>query len=751
MLLVRRLIMGASFGIGVAGLAGCGGHGHSGGGTSNATVLFNPATSAGLTAGTQVAGATSGDFNGDGRLDLAVADANNGTLSVLLGNGNGTFGAAVTTTLAAGTDAQKLVAADLDADGNLDLAVTDLAGDRVLVLHGNGDGTFTAAGTVALAAGTDPDELLAIDVNHDGKLDLVVVDEGTGSVSVALGAAGGTFGSATTVSLGAGVSADAVAAGDVNGDGDVDLVVTDEANGNVKVLLGNGTGGFTAGADVALVAADQVSGIALADVDADGDLDLVVADETTDTVRVALGNGDGTFGAAVSFATGLPNVDESIAVADVNADGKLDIVVGGHAASARIAVLLGNGNGTFGTPVVVNLAANGDATVVVGDFDGNGTADVVVGGSAANAALGILLGLNHTISVAFSAAANVNVGAGLAPDAVALVDVNGDGRLDLVVANQAGNSVSIALGNGNGSFQAATSVSLGAGLAPSSIVAADFDANGTIDLAVTDATGSQVSLLTGNGSGSFTLNGTVALPAGASASDLVAGDFNMDGRLDVAIANQATGSLTVALGTAGGFAAPVTTPITAGFQASSVVAADLNGDGKLDLAFSSANAGTVAVMLGNGDGTFAAATTVTVHAGDALTDLVAADLDADGDLDLAVLDQTTGQVSILLNAGNGTFGAATDFGVGADAQAIVAADFNRDGKLDLAVALGTTGRVRILTGNGNGTFNAALDFSANGTGSVALQAADLNGDGKLDLVVVNQSTGNVGVLLSIGS
>src|SRR4051812_44739243 len=125
MVLVRRLLMGASFVSGVAGLVACGGHGHHAGGSSNATVLFQPATQANLGAGAQVAGSVAGDFNGDGKLDVAVANAANGSVSVLAGNGAGTFGAAITTALAAGADVESLVAGDFDADGKLDLAVTD--------------------------------------------------------------------------------------------------------------------------------------------------------------------------------------------------------------------------------------------------------------------------------------------------------------------------------------------------------------------------------------------------------------------------------------------------------------------------------------------------------------------------------------------------------------------------------------------------------------------------------------------------
>jgi hypothetical protein len=320
-----------------------------------------------------------GDFNGDGTPDLAVAnDVSNGTVSVLLGNGDGTFQAA--RSFATGTFPNSVAVGDFNRDGTPDLAVADYGdsqgnGGGVSVLLGNGDGTFQAAR--AFAAGSVPRSVAVGDFNGDGKLDLAVANYvyPNGTVSVLLGNGDGTFQGAR--SFAAGDLPESVAVGDFNRDGTPDLAVANNGS-TVSVLLGNGDGSFQAARNFA--AGSSPYSVAVGDFNGDGTPDLAVANAgNVGTVSVLLGNGDGSFQAATSYAAGT--VPESVAVGDFNGDGLPDLAVAGF---GGVRDLLGNGDGTFLTSRVSYVAGSGTTSVAVGDFNGDGSADLAVANSASN-------------------------------------------------------------------------------------------------------------------------------------------------------------------------------------------------------------------------------------------------------------------------------------------------------------------------------------------------------------------------------
>jgi len=325
-------------------------------------------------------------------------------------------------------------------------------------------------------------------------------------------------------------------------------------------------------------------------------------------------------------------------------------------------------------------------------------------------------------------------GAGTNPDSAAVGDFNGDGKLDLAVANEGSDNVSVLLGNGDGTFQAA--VDYRAGTDPDSVAVGDFRGDGKLDLVVANYYSNNVSILPGNGDGTF----QAAVNYGVSAPTSVAvGDFNGDGKLDLAVANVFS-DVSVLLGNGDGtFQAAVN--YGAGTEPAWVEVGDFNGDGKLDLAVANVDSNNVSILLGNGDGTFKAA--VNYGVGIEPVSEAVGDFNGDGKLDLAVANYGS-NVSVLLGNGDSTFQAAVNYGAGAEPAWVAVGDFNGDGKLDLAVANVGTGNVSVLLGNGDGTFQAAVNY---GTGiGESLAVGDFNGDGRLDLAAPNS---DVFVLLQI--
>jgi len=276
-----------------------------------------------------------GDFNGDGKADLVIASSNGNTLTVFLGNGDGTFKAAPGELPTTGNYPYSIVVGDFNRDGNADLAVANLLGNTVTVLLGNGDGTFTAA-KVSPATGRGPNSIAVGDFNGDGIPDLAVTNSDDNTVTVLLGNGDGTF-SAAKVSPATGINPSSIAVGDFNGDGKADLAVVNLGDRTVTVLLGNGDGTFTA-SRLSPSTGNSPNSVAVGDFNGDGVPDLAVTNYYDETVTILLGNGDGTFKAAASPMTG--HEPRSLAVGDFNGDGIPDVAVVDYSDNT-VTVLLG--------------------------------------------------------------------------------------------------------------------------------------------------------------------------------------------------------------------------------------------------------------------------------------------------------------------------------------------------------------------------------------------------------------------------
>ena len=335
------------------------------------------------------------------------------------------------------------------------------------------------------------------------------------------------------------------------------------------------------------------------------------------------------------------------------------------------------------------------------------------------------------------------VGVGNAPLSITAADLDGDTQRDLAVANFASNDVSILLGNGDGSFTPAPAVP--AGTSPISVSSADLDEDGHADLAVANFGTDDVTILLGDGAGAFTAMPPVAVgvdPGAAAVSDV-----NGDGDLDLVVANFNGGDVSVALGNGhGAFGAATSFPV--GAQPIAISAVDLNGDAIVDLATANFGSNSISVLLGNGDGTFGAATGINV--GTEPIALAAADLNGDSIVDFATADFGSDTVSIALGNGDGTFAPAAAFAApGTSPRAVAVTDLDADLYVDLAVAGFGSNTVSLFNGDGSGGFSpAATPSVAVGATPIALAAADLNGNATTDLAVLNQGSADVSILLS---
>lgn len=748
------------------------------------------------------------DVNADGTPDLVVANYTSHTVSILLGNGNGTFQDQQTVTV--GTQAFAGTVADLNGDGRPDVVVTSKDGASVGLLLGNGDGTFKAVRT--FGTGARPEYVTASDVNGDGRLDLAVANSMDGTVGILLGNGNGTFKPQQTFACG--LAPGSVCVTDMNGDGRADLAVTNgDQPGTVSVLLGDvppvvvsidrtappGPNTSEGGVKYTVTFNESVTGVDASDftlslagvtattpvvvsgsgatyvvtingISGVGTLGLNLVDNGS--IRDASGNplqpgGRAAFGAGVTTAV-LSNAT-SVAVGDVNGDGRQDVVVAPAATSLPIQAMLGNGNGTFGPGVTsAGMTVFSTSSATLADVNGDGRADLLLTMILGTGGSGIAAVMPGNGDGTFGPARTYGVN--IYPRSMAVADVNGDGRADVVVANSRGQANSYApgdatllLGNGDGTFKAPTSFLTGG--TPYGVAVADLNGDGKPDLVFANHSsingpvgGAGVLLGAGNG----TFSAVHKFAAANYVQSVSLGDVNGDGRVDIVLGvKDSLGAVYVLLGNGDGtFQAArsfVTDPYPRG-----VAVADVNGDGRLDIVSANSSRNSVGVLLGSGNGSFGAVQTYSV--GTFPTVVVVSDLNGDGRADLVVGCGGT-SMTVLMGSGDGglagpayrissaetaAFAPRVTLSAGLQPRSVALADVNLDGRPDVVFAAGGANQVGVLLGNGNATFAAVRTFGA-GASPFSATVADLNTDGRPDLVVAVTGGNAVGVLLGNGN
>jgi hypothetical protein len=343
------------------------------------------------------------------------------------------------------------------------------------------------------------------------------------------------------VDVDAGLFASGIAVGDFNSDGNADMAVSNQNSNNVSILFGDGTGKF--GARIDFPAGGSPQRITTSDLDHDGKLDLVLPIEARNAVSILMGDGKAVFSEPVVIPVeGGPFMP---VVADFNSDGNLDLAVTTRTADSRkVAVLLGNRRGGFSSPTYYGSFANVPTALGVEDFNRDGKLDLAVGGGLNSPAdrnnLSVLLGDGKG---GFGAPAYFSVGP--APQSMSIADFNADGIWDIAISNSlaagVNSSVSVLLGDGKGSFAERAVFEIGDAGRGTGV--ADFNGDGNLDLVVANSNSSTVSILLGDGKGSFAAKSDFAV--GKNPRKLAVGDFNRDGRPDIATPNTGANNVSI--------------------------------------------------------------------------------------------------------------------------------------------------------------------------------------------------------------
>jgi hypothetical protein len=742
---------------------------------------------------------TAADLNGDGKLD--VADSNS---DVLLGNGNGTFGMAVNYNSGNGVGPKSVVTGDFNHDGKLDIAIASYGNNSLSILLGNGNGTFQPPVYYPTGSGSSygAQSLTAADFNKDGNLDIAVGVVGGKSVSVFLGNGDGTFLQPAIFPVGN--NPWSVASADVNGDGYPDLVTANFSGSNVgnyvSVLLNtpcdasyftlsapsatpagspinvtvtafnpyhqtatNYTGmvHFTSTDPQAVLPADSTLtngvGTFAVTLKSSGNQTVTVTDtvaaSTTGSATVSVSPGP-TVGFAVTVPVRrTPGVAFDFKVRAV--DQFQNTTPSYWTTSPKVHFTSSDPQASLPADYIFKASDAGMHTFSNGaTLQTQGTQTITATDTVNNSITG-----SGAILIAPPAGclpSMTSYNADSNPYAIAAGDFRHNGKKDLVVVNYSSNDVSVFLGNGDGTFQPA--VNYAVGKSPVAIGVGDFNGDGKLDIVTVNLTDTNLSVLLGNGDGTFQAAKNTPLAALSNPRGLAVGDFNGDGKLDVAVSFSGSHYLTVRIMAGNGDGTFSIGPsVAAGSFPEFVIAGDFNGDGALDFAVADYGSNIITVAINNGSGSFPVTHTYAVGSSStsAPSSIAVGDFNRDGKLDLAVANFNDNKVSVLLGNGDGTFQNAVNYAVGVSPTSVIAADFYGDGYADLAVANSdpfsfNPGSVSILLGNGAGSFQAPMNFTV-GLQPYSLVAADFNGDNIMDFAVANENSagnGNVGVSLN---
>jgi len=565
----------------------------------NGNGTFGPRQS--FPAGNNPGSVALGDLNGDGKLDVAVANVNSNNVSVLLGNGNGTLLPVINIFLDG--NPRLLTITDFDLDNKPDLAVVLSNFDEISILAGNGDGTFQFP--LNIAVNQSPVFMKAADFNGDQIPDIVIAHSnqfgGASSMSILVGIGDGSFQAPDSYALNG--SPTMLDVGDFNGDGFRDVVVSQpflsfSSGGNISEFFGKGDGTFQSAAKINI---NSPISMAVVDFDGNGILDFAVGSGSfPHVISIFMGNGDGTFRAGTSVSLNFSSSVSPPVAGDFNNDLIPDLAVAGF---STIAILLGNGNGTFQAPLIFNTSIS-SFSMAVADFNSDGNLDLVAGGSSFGPGMVVvLLGNGNGTFQAPKSFTTAN-----AISALTTGEFNGDGRPDLVTVSSSTNSVSVFLGNGDGTFSQQGTIPVGRN--PIAVVVGDMNGDGFADIGTANSSSANVSMLLGDGRGDF--QAAFNFRVVGNPSSLTLGDFNKDGRLDVAATNTGSNTVSVLLNAGGTFIAIAddvepnivvrTSPAAffgVGTNPAGLVAGDFNGDLLPDLVTVDRGSNGLSVLINN--------------------------------------------------------------------------------------------------------------------------------------------------------
>ena len=738
-----------------------------------------------------------GDLNDDDRQDIVVANYGTDNIGLFFGIGNGTFSNQTTYSTGSNSGPYSIAIFDLNNDTHLDIAVVYADSHYIAVLLGYGNGSFAKSTLYKTGEDSRPIFIAIADFSTDNKPDITVLNNGSNSVMLLFGYGNGTFANPLTYSTGPHSSPSSIGVGDFNNDNQLDVIIANQENNNIKIFNSHSQQNFSSGTIFSTDDSVGRSGISRRSVDMSSDpstltidnvnnnsqSDITTASYRTNNADVSLEDDNSKFSRQTVNYTDADDLNDNhqsddgailsrqktksirsrrysiedtlcsmcVVVSDFDNDGQPDIAITNYLEN-NVGILLGYGNGSFANPIILATSDwSGPIAISAGDFNNDSCLDIVVANYDMHN-IGIFLGHGNG---EFQPQVPYSINGAYGPLSLSIGDSDNDGRLDIFVAYDWSSNVAVFLGHGDGTFSHKIIYYTGSNSQLSSIITADFDKDGRLDVAVAVLSMNKVDFLFGSGNGTFQRQKSFFTVAYSIPNSLAAGDFNNDGNVDIVVSDTEPEHehLLILLGKGDGdffihskYASKINSLLC------SIVIGNFNNDSLLDIIVANSDAKQVGVFFGYGDGTFTSLTSYPTNNINVPISIAVGDFNSDNRTDLAVADYQSPIVGIFLAYIDVSFVDRTTYftGTAASPAGMVVRDFTNDGQLDVVVGNDGTHDIDILINNGKGQFSMQTAYSADSTFyPTFIIAYDFNGDKQLDIAVANSVKDTITLLYGL--
>ncbi|CAF2835608.1 unnamed protein product [Rotaria sp. Silwood2] len=687
------------------------------------------------------------DLNDDNHLDLLVSTANDGSVVILLGYGNGTFKKMTIYSVGYASSFYCIAIADFNNDHRHDFAVTSIGNDEIIIFYGYGNGSFYHGRTYFTGFGSRPYAITTIKLENSNQTYIVVTLGGIGYVAILIEYFAAEFGNQQIYLTGSAPHPYSVTVGNFSDDSYADIVIANSGNDNIDVLFNSGNGTFEIQVAYFIGADSYPRYVTTGDINKDNYLDIVTVNSKNNSISIFMGHGNRTFDIPRIYSTGINSYPLAVAIGDFNDDNRWDFIVA-NSGTDSIGVLLGfrytlfqNGNTYYSD------TTRSPEAIVTSDFNNDKYLDIAVVFYVSNN-IGICLGYGNG---SFDVLMTYSTGQGSQPISLAVHDFDNDEQMDIIVANSGTHDIGIFLGYGNGSFATMIRYYTGAISDMIAMVLTDLNNDGRIDIMVANYATDNIGILLGLGK--LTFSTMITYPIGYVSRPLFVtiGDFDNDDQMDIVVANFGSSTITIFLGYENeSFAAQVS--YSTGYQSwpVGITVGDFNGDNQLDIAASNYNMNNVAIFIGYGNGTFAPVMIFSTGDGSSPRFLQACDFNNDGILDIAAANYGTNNIVVIFGFGDGTFllGIAYETGIGSGPTALAIGNFDNGTRFDIVVINEATSTICIFFAYDTELYAGVTSYRMGfGSQPHSLAIGDLNNDSRLDVVVANYGTDNVGIAI----
>ncbi|MBK9599255.1 MAG: T9SS type A sorting domain-containing protein [Flavobacteriales bacterium] len=661
------------------------------------------------------------DLNGDGLNDLLTSAGSNDQVAWYPGLGAGVFGEqqVIAQDL---LGASRCEAVDLDGDGDLDVLASAHDGNKIVWYRNDGAGFFGPERVLSTTA-LGPWSVQSADLDGDGLADVVASCSGGGTITWFHNLGNGQFTEGTDL-VTALNNPIMTATGDLDGDGDLDLIVAEAGNNVVKWYPNVGDGTFGSQRIISLLSM-YASYVSAVDINGDGTLDVLVGSGGDNKISWFSNDGTGTFGTSSLITDDSNTYLRGVYAADLDGDGDLDVVAGASSPNYVISWYANNGAGLFGPQQVISNSLGNPGTVMAGDLDNDGDLDVVASGYTAD----LLVYYANNGSGQFGSAYTVGSSETSNVYMSFCADLDGDGMLDVVTASSGDGKLAWYPNTGAGSFGAQQVIAVSSGM--SFALAVDVDGDGDLDL-ISRSPLYELGLSLNNGDGQF--GPRVLMPGVGYMTGFAVGDMDGDGDVDLLLGYLDDAGLKVALNDGSGtFTIPAYDNYTS-YQPQGMSLVDVDADGDLDVLMGNQFDDVYQWFPNDGSGQFGAAQNIAPAIG-TVDRIIWADMDGDGIKDMLTSTESPDKIAWYRNLGNGNFGSPIDIGPLGAPRGLAATDLDADGDQDVVACSWFDSTVASFLNDGSGGFSGPQVIGDLLYSPIYIDVGDLDQDGDPDVLV----------------